>query len=278
MKLTAEFVRGLIPKRSPYSHKGDYGRVLIIGGSVGYSGAPCLSALAAVRSGAGLVWLGVPQSIYTIAAVKMWEAMPFPLEDSEGHISKSALPEILRRLEGMSSCLIGIGMGRYRDAEAIVEAVLSKAQCPVVLDADGINAVSGNIDILKRAACPVILTPHEGEFRRFGRDIINREEAAVSFAKESGCTTVLKGHDTVTAFPDGSFYVNGTGNPGMAKGGSGDVLAGMLAGLLGQLPLRAACAAAVWLHGKAGDLAAEKYGEYSMTPSDLIDNIPEAFG
>lgn len=278
MKVTADYIKSIIPKRRPDTHKVDYGRVLIIGGSVGYTGAPCLSALAAVRSGAGLVWLGVPQSIYTIAAVKMTEAMPFPLSDSEGHISKEAIPDILKRLEGMDACLIGIGMGRNKDAEEIVEAVLTSARCPVVLDADGINAVSGNIDILKRAACPVILTPHEGEFRRLGRDIISRQEAASGLARDLGCTVILKGHETVTAFSDGSFYLNSTGNPGMAKGGSGDVLAGMLLGLLGQLPLRDAALAAVWLHGRAGDLAAAKYGEYSMTPSDLIDNISGAFG
>jgi hydroxyethylthiazole kinase-like uncharacterized protein yjeF len=278
MKVTADYIKSLIPKRRPDTHKGDYGRVLIIGGSVGYTGAPCLSALAAVRSGAGLVWLGVPQSIYTIAAVKMTEAMPFPLSDSEGHISIEAISDILKRLEGMDACLIGIGMGRNKDAEVIVEAVLTSARCPVVLDADGINAVSGNIDILKRAACPVILTPHEGEFRRLGRDIISRQDAASGLARDLGCTVILKGHETVTAFSDGSYYLNSTGNPGMAKGGSGDVLAGMIAGLLGQLPLKDAALAAVWLHGRAGDLAAAKYGEYSMTPSDLIDNISGAFG
>ncbi len=136
--------------------------------------------------------------------------------------------------------------------------MLSEARCPVVLDADGINAAAGNIDILKRAACPVILTPHEGEFRRLDKnsvwDIANREEAAKGFACEYGCTMILKGHRTVTAFANGSVFINTTGNPGMAKGGSGDVLAGMLAGLLGQLPVSCAATAAVWLHGRAGDI------------------------
>jgi NAD(P)H-hydrate epimerase len=182
----------------------------------------------------------------------------------------------------MDACLIGIGMGRYEDTAALVEAVLTNARCPVVLDADGINAAAGNIDILKRAACPVILTPHEGEFRRLngGKAEWNgggREAAAAAFAREHGCAMILKGHRTVTAFDDGSVFVNATGNPGMAKGGSGDVLAGMLAGLLGQLPLKSAAVASVWLHGRAGDIAAAEYGEYSMTPCDMIDKIPKAF-
>jgi NAD(P)H-hydrate epimerase len=214
----------------------------------------------------------VPESIYPIAAVKLSEAMPFPLKDEDGHISVEAIPSVVRRLESMDACLMGIGMGRFEGAERLVDAVLQNARCPVVLDADGINAVAGNIDILKRAACPVIITPHEGEFRRLtgGMEKLTcagREEAASRMARECGCAVILKGHRTVTAFGDGAVLINTTGNPGMAKGGSGDVLAGMLAGLLAQLPLKAAAASAVWLHGRAGDIAAESFGEYSMTPS-----------
>ncbi len=279
-EITCETLRGVLPKRRPDSHKGDYGRALLICGGVGYSGAAFFAAEAAVRSGAGLVYLGVPSDIYTISAVKCNEAMPFPLpSDDKGRLSCNASGEILERLKKCDVCLLGPGLGRSEGVSHIVSQVIKNCRVPLIIDADGINAVSENINILDEAACPIILTPHEGEFSRLGGSLyLGREQSASLFARNHKCTLVLKGHGTVIAFEDGSVLRNTTGNPGMAKGGSGDVLAGILTALIGQgISIRKACAAAVWLHGRAGDISKASLGEYSMTPTDLIYALPKAF-
>ena len=268
-----------LPHRRRDTHKGDYGRVLILAGSTGYSGAPVLAAKAATAAGAGLVSLGVPEAIYQIAAVKCNEEMAFPLPCTDkGALDETALEAVLSRLEACDVCLVGPGLGRSEAVDTIVREVVRRARVPLILDADGINAVSGNIDILDEAACPLILTPHPGEFKRLGGDPAgNRVNEARRFAAAHGCILVLKGHRTVTAFPDGSAYINTTGGPAMAKGGTGDVLAGLLTALIGQkFPLKDAALAAVYLHGKAGDLCAKKLGEYSVTASAIIASLPEA--
>jgi hydroxyethylthiazole kinase-like uncharacterized protein yjeF len=273
-----------IPRRRPDTHKGDYGRDLIIAGSVGYTGAPVLASRAASKTGAGLVFLGVPEEIYHIAAVKCTEEIVFPLPCSAGRLSADATAYILERLERSDVCLVGPGLGRSDALLDIVNAIIQKSRIPLILDADGINAVSGNIDILDEAECPIVLTPHAGEFARLGGDLScdgrfagNRLRAAKSFAEDHGCILVLKGHRTITAFPDGSAYINTTGGPGMAKGGAGDVLGGMIASLLGQkFPIKDAVLAAVCLHGLSGDMCAARIGEYSVLAGDLIDEIPAA--
>ncbi|MGE4485579.1 MAG: NAD(P)H-hydrate dehydratase [Oscillospiraceae bacterium] len=270
-----------LPRRETVSHKGDYGKDLIIAGSVGYTGAPVLASRAAVRSGAGLVFLGVPEKIYDIAAVKCDEAMPFPLPcDDSGIISEGALDIILGKLKNCDVCLVGPGLGRSKSATEIVHSIIKNSNTPIVVDADGINAVSENIDILHKVKCPIVLTPHDGEFTRMGGDLrsYDRITAAQRFAVEYGCVLVLKGPGTITASPDGLVFVNTTGNPGMAKGGSGDILSGMITALVGEglLPLQAAVYA-VYLHGKAGDLCAEALGEYAMTPTDIIQTLPTVF-
>ena len=256
------------------THKGSFGRDLILGGSIGYTGAPLLSSRAAVRSGAGLTYLGVPEKIYSIAAAKCLEEMPFPLPcDEAGHIALAAKEQIFQKLAACNVCLIGPGLGRTKDLTKLIAEILSHSKIPLVIDADGINAVSENINVLDEASCPVILTPHEGEFARLGGDLASqsRLEAARHFAVSHHCTLVLKGHRTVSAFPDGQVYINTTGNPGMAKGGSGDVLSGIIASLVGQkLAIKEAVCAGVYIHSKAGDLCRDKFGEYFMTPSDLI--------
>ncbi|MGX8698523.1 MAG: NAD(P)H-hydrate dehydratase, partial [bacterium] len=264
-----------LPPRRRDAHKGDFGRVLIVAGSRTFTGAPSFASRAAVRVGAGLVTLAVPESIHAIEAVKNDEAMVLPLPaDGEGRLSRAALPVLLDRLRGADALLIGPGLGRSAEVEEVVLSLLAAARVPVILDADGINALAAHIDRLASAACPLTLTPHEGEFARLGGDLrLGRVPAARAFAQKYGCTLILKGWRTVTALPSGEVFLNTTGNPGMATGGSGDVLAGMLAGLTPQLAN--AAPAAVWLHGKAGDLAAEEYGEYSMTPSDLLAKLPE---
>lgn len=279
----ADFARAALPPRKPDGHKGDFGKLLIVGGAVGYTGAPCLTASAAVRSGCGLVYLGVPDSIWQIAAAKCVSAMPFPLSsDWSGKLGRKALSEALERLAGCNVLAIGPGLGRDEGTAKLVREVLEQTEKPVVLDADGINALEGHIDSLdvrRDRGWKTILTPHDGEFARIGGDLApGRAEAARVFAKDHGCMLVLKGHRTVTAGPEGNVLVNTTGNSGLAKGGSGDVLTGLIASLLAQgaNPVQAA-AGGVWLHGRAGDLAAEALTEYCVTPEDVIARFPEAF-
>ena len=207
--------------------------------------------------------------------------MPSPLPcDEEGKLTEEALWPACQKLRDKDACLIGPGLGRGQGIESVVLGLLETADMPVVLDADGLNAISAHMDRLNdRRGRVTILTPHEGEFARLGGDISaeGRAAAAVGMALNYGCIVVLKGHKTVTALPDGRAFVNSTGNSGMAKGGSGDLLAGMILSLLGQgLKPEHAVVAAVWLHGRAGDLAAADKGEYGMIPTDLLEQIPYA--
>ena len=274
-ELNRQSVLSILPERDPFGHKGTFGKVLLLCGSRGFTGAAYLAAMGALRSGAGLVYLGVPESIYAIEAVKLNEPVVFPLPDKEGKLSAEAIPQILNRLPAMDAILIGCGLGISEGTLAVVKAALENAACPVVLDADGINVLSGHMDILRGRQYPTILTPHDGEFRRVGGSVgDDRMASAGVFASEFGCVLLLKGHRT--CITDGQTgYVNGTGNPGMAVGGSGDVLAGILTGLLGQgiEPLKAAACAA-WLHGAAGDLCASELGQYAMLPTDMLSALP----
>jgi len=274
------FAREALPLRKTDGHKGDFGKVLVVGGSVGYTGAPCLTAHAAVRSGCGLVWLGVPQAIWAVEAVKCVSAMPFPLPDTGGMLSLAALPKLEEKLSACDVLALGPGLGRGAETEALVCRLLETEKA-VVLDADGINALEGHIDVLDRRRDRVtILTPHDGEFARLGGDLShrNRIRAARDFAVEHGCILVLKGYRTVTAAPDGTVLVNTTGNSALAKGGSGDVLTGIIASLLAQgaAPAQAA-ALGVWLHGRAGDLAAERMSAYAAAPEDVTAAMGEVF-
>ena len=275
--ITGAFVRRSLPRRDPEGHKGTFGKVLCVCGSVGYTGAPIFAGRGAVRTGSGLVFLAVPESVWPVAAVKSDEAMPFPVPEAEGRLSLLAEESIRRRAEGCDAVLIGCGLGRGWQTDALVRNLLT-IEKPLVLDADGLNALSGREELLQKRAAPTILTPHEGEFLRLGGDLSRgREAAAAAFSEKYGVYLVLKGHRTVVAAPDGRLAVNGTGNSGMAKGGSGDVLAGMILSLLGQgCGAFDACCAAVWLHGRAGDRAAADKGERGMTPTDLLEQIPYA--
>lgn len=268
-------VLSLLPDRDPYGHKGTFGKILLLCGSRGFTGAAYLAAMGALRTGSGLTFLGVPESIYEIEAVKLNEPVVFPLPDENGMLSTNALPEIIKRLGQMDAVLIGCGSGQSDGMRAIVKAVLENAHCPVVLDADGINVLAGHKDILRGREYPTILTPHDGEFLRLGGTITeDRTESAAQFSREWNCILLLKGHRT--CITDGKVcYVNHTGNPGMAVGGSGDVLAGMITSLLGQgiHPLEAAACAA-WIHGAAGDICASEIGQYGMLPTDMLCRIP----
>lgn len=274
-QLDKDAVLSILPDRDPWGHKGTFGRILLLCGSRGYTGAACLAAMGALRSGAGLVFLGVPESIYAIEAVKLNESVVFPLPDEEGKLSVEAIPEILQRLPRMDAVLVGCGMGQSQATFQVVKAVLENAKCTVVLDADGINVLAGNKDILRGRQYPTILTPHEGEFLRLGGRIgEDRMASAAEMAGDLNSVVLLKGHRT--CITDGKTgYRNVTGNPGMATGGSGDVLAGIIVSLLGQglAPLEAAACGA-WLHGAAGDRCAEAMGQYGMLPTDMLKELP----
>lgn len=274
-RLDQNSVAAILPDRDPWGHKGDYGKILLLCGSRGYTGAAALSAMGALRTGAGLVFLGVPESIYAIEACKLNEPVVFPLPDADGMLSEQAIPDILNRLPRMDAVLIGCGLGQSQGTMAVLKAVLEKAECPVVVDADGINLLARNINLLRERTAPTILTPHDGEFARLGGVLTgDRMACARDFAEQTGCILLLKGHRTCIS--DGTTcYENTTGNPGMAVGGSGDVLAGMIVSLLGQgiAPLEAAACGA-WLHGAAGDLCASQLGQYGMLPTDMLNVLP----
>lgn len=270
-------------RRQPNTHKGDYGHLLVVGGSVGLTGAPVLVALGALRSGAGLVTVAVPESIYFIVAAHLVEAMPTPLpEVTGGGISVAALPRILALAEQADVVALGPGLSRRPMTQRCVRQLIPRLAVPLVLDADGLNALAGHTDVLRRVKAPVILTPHPGEMarligRRVGGTAAERLRVAREAAKRWRAVVVLKGHRTVVASPAGRTHANRTGNPGMATGGMGDVLTGVIASLLGQgMGLFEAAATGVRLHGLAGDLAAKQLGPVGLLARDLADRLPAA--
>ena len=274
MQLNHEQVLSILPDRAADAHKGDFGKILLLCGSKGYTGAAYLAAMGALRSGAGLVFLGVPESIYAIEAIKLNEAIVFSLPEEDGKLSADAVPAILERLPKMDAVLIGPGLGQSNGVLQVVKAILEQADCPVVLDADGINLIAAHKDIVRGRTAPTILTPHAGEFGRLGGNPEERTVAAEAMAKDLGCILLLKGHHTVIT-DGGTTYINTTGNPGMSVGGSGDMLAGIITALLGQgiAPLEAAACGA-WLHGAAGDICAAEIGQYGMLPTDMLNVLP----
>lgn len=268
--VTNEMVR--LPQREQDSHKGDYGKLLIVAGSEGYTGAPVFAAQGALRSGAGLVYLGVPRDVYPMVATRCSSAMPFPLPDDT--------EQLVERARSCDVVLAGPGMGRSPRAQKIVFRLIEDIEGPLVLDADGLNALEGQTQRLRARTGLTVLTPHDGEFARLAGcslPLNDRVEQAAELAQDTGCVVVLKGHETLTVDPQGRVWRNTTGNPGMAKGGSGDILAGMIASLLGQKQLTGCVSCpgelvawAVHLHGAAGDAAAAQYGEYGMLPDDTL--------
>lgn len=303
-----------LPKRNREAHKGDFGRVYILAGRVGFTGAPVLAAAGGLKTGAGLVHVGVGERAYPIVANKLLCAMPEPLLEGKtpaepggdpgwtggqsgpeagadpdqtggepgysGGLSGKNRDFLLHRMKNMDAALLGPGLGRHPETEKLILDLTEELMIPLILDADGINALSTHMDVLDRRKDRLtILTPHMGEFARLlGRPVgEDRAKEATEFATGHHCVLVLKGKDTLVAMPDGDLYQNPTGNPGMAVGGSGDVLSGMILGLLGQgFGAKNACCWGVYLHGLAGDLAAEERGEYAMTAGDLLEFLPKA--
>jgi len=270
-----------LSRRKADSHKGDFGHILILAGSAGFSGAAVLCAEAALRSGAGLVTLGIPTSLNNpIIKVKPAEVMTLPLpETKEGSLSASAYRKIKEFSRKADIIAIGPGLSQNKATQTLILRVISGIDKPMVIDADGLNALAKRLNSLKEN---MILTPHPGEMSRLtGLTVAeiqkNRKKVAKDFANVYNVEIVLKGKNTIVADNKNNFYVNKTGNPGMAKGGSGDVLTGIIAAFLGQKMNRFQAAKyAVYLHGVAGDLAAKKKTQISMTASDIIDMLPEA--
>lgn len=268
-------VLGILPDRNVNAHKGDFGRILLLCGSRGYTGAAALAAMGALRCGAGLVYLGVPESIYAIEAVKLTEPIVFALPEEDGMLAELAVDRIAQMLPNMDAVLIGPGLGQSKGTLSVLKTVLEQFYGTVVVDADGINVLAEHIDLLRGRTAPTILTPHGGEFTRItGHACKDRIAEAMTFAADYQVILLLKGHRTVIT--DGTAcYINHTGNPGMAVGGSGDVLAGMITALLGQgvSPLQAAACGA-WLHGAAGDICEKEIGQYGMLPTDMLKVLP----
>jgi NAD(P)H-hydrate epimerase len=297
----------LLPERQRYSYKGDYGHVLIVAGSKGKTGAAFMAAKSCLRSGAGLVTIGVPESLADIFQSRVTEEMTLILPDKgNGTLSGKASQVILNFLNEKADVIaIGPGIGVSADTKKLVKTLLKNCVSPLVIDADGINSLQGERDVFIKSKAPIILTPHPGEMARLlnpltppftkGRDRLatrgrggitvrisdiekDRINVALSFAKKTGTYTVLKGVPTIIAAPDGRAYINSTGNPGMASAGTGDVLTGMIAGFLSQgiKPLHASILG-VFMHGLAGNIAASEKGEHSLIATDIIDKIPIAF-
>ena len=274
LHITSLDIARLLPERGRDTHKGDYGRILLLCGSRGYTGAAALAAMGALRSGAGLVYCAVPESIYAIEAVKLTEPVVLPLADEKGMLSESAIPAIRELLPKMDAVLFGCGSGLGAGPEQVLKLLLTEFDGPLVIDADGITLAAKHKDLLRGRRAPTVLTPHDGEFLRLEPKPGQREPQTMELARELGIILLRKGHRTLIT--DGvKCYENRTGNPGMAVGGSGDVLSGIILSLLGQglAPLEAAACGA-WLHGAAGDLCARELGEYGLLPTDYVNLLP----
>lgn len=282
--LTEERMAALIPRRPGNAHKGSCGSVAVVAGAVGMTGAAALAAEAALLAGAGKVTLGVPASLNDILEVKLTEVMTRPLPEVRKRrcLALRSLGEILDMVEGADCLALGPGIGRYRETVELVRRLVKRVRLPIVLDADGLYALAGATELLGEREGPTILTPHPGEFARLTGLKVQEIAAAPleragEFALHHRVTLVLKGAPTIVALADGRRLVNPTGNAGMATAGAGDVLTGLIAGLVAQglEPEMAACLG-VYLHGRAGDLARDQRGEWGMKAGDICQQVPQA--
>jgi len=274
-------VRVYLPRLNPADHKGKAGHVFILAGSPGMTGASALAAEAAMRSGAGLTVVGIPRSLNPILEVKLTEAMTQPLPENDcGYLCADSFEDCLERLEWASVVAFGPGIGRNPDTAKLLKLLLEKLDKPLVIDADGLNLLADNPTLLKKLHRNTILTPHPGEFSRLTNLSINdivadRIATARKWAKKWGVILVLKGSPSLTASPDGDVYINSTGNAGMATGGTGDVLTGVIASLIAQgLPSAMSAWMGCYLHGAAGDMAAGELGQHGTVAGDLVRFLP----
>ena len=276
-RIDRNYAAAALPARRDDGHKGDFGKLLIVGGAVGYTGAPWLATLAAVNSGCGLVYVGVPRCIWAVEAAKCASAMPFPLPDDGARVTADALAPLREKLHVCNVLALGPGLGRGAGVSALVQSLLWETDQPLILDADGLNALSEDMETLDaRRGRTTILTPHDGELARMMGVSVgelarrDRAETARSFAMRYGCTLVRKGHRTIVATPDGTVLENTCGGSALAKGGSGDVLTGVIASLLAQgATAEHAAALGVWLHARAGDLLTKELTAYCVSPEDV---------
>jgi hydroxyethylthiazole kinase-like uncharacterized protein yjeF len=282
--LAGEDLATLLPPRAPDSHKGTYGHLLLVAGSTGKAGAAVLAARAAVRAGAGLVTAAVPEPVLAVVSAGSVESMTLPLPAGEaGQLAAAAADLVLAAAAGRNVLAIGPGLGQQPETAAAIRRIVLETALPAVVDADGLNAFAGRAGELRGRRAPTVLTPHPGELGRLlgiaaAEVQADRPAAARRAAAETGAIVVLKGHLTLVADPAGGLYINPTGNPGMATGGTGDVLTGILGGLAAQrLRLLAAAQLGVYLHGLAGDVAVQSRGERGLAAADLIEALPVAF-
>lgn len=279
--VTGEMVRLRIPPRLADSHKGIYGRTLVVAGSVGFTGAAVLAALGALRSGAGLVTVAVPRAVYPIVAAHVIEAMPAPLDDDQGALAPSAMHRVAELAERADAIAAGPGLSTAAGVRRVIEGLLGLHR-PLVIDADGLNVLAGQPDVLRGATAPVVITPHPGELARLlgipAQEIVaDRLGHARQAARRTGTVVVLKSAATVVATADGDAYIVRRGNPGMATGGMGDVLTGAIASLIGQgLPPTEAAWTAAYLHGLAADILAEHRTMVGMLASEVAAYLPQA--
>ncbi len=276
-------VQALLPERSAMGHKGNFGHLLVVAGSPGKTGAAALAGNAAVRSGCGLVTVATPAAVHDIIEVKLTEAMSCPLADQDGLLSLQAQLPIEQLLVERQALAIGPGLGQSADLVELLKLLVTSAAVPMVVDADGLNLLAGQLDCLQgRGAQPLIMTPHPGEMSRLTGLTVNEIEAnrfeiAQNFAVKHGVVLLLKGARTIIAAPDGRVNINSTGNDGLASGGSGDVLTGLIGGLLAQgIDGFSAATLGAWLHGRAAELVADLYGTAGMAASDLLPQLPLA--
>ncbi len=278
-----EYVQGLLAaSRSPDTHKGDYGHLLVLSGAVGKTGAATMACSAAMRIGAGLVTLGIPRSLNEIMEVKLTETMTMPLPETESRtIGLDAFHEIVEKSQGMQALIMGPGISTVNETGQLVRKLVKALSIPMVIDADALTALSFEPEILKDIESPMILTPHPGEMARLtglSSKAIQEDRVEISrnFASEYGVYLVLKGSRTIIAQPNGNIHINPSGNPGMASGGTGDILTGMIGGLVCQgFPPSSAAIAATYIHGLAGDLVANEKGEMALIATDILEKIPQ---
>lgn len=275
------YVSQVLPVRLPDTHKGSYGKIFIIGGSLGMTGAGYLAAAGALRVGGGLVCLGIPSTLVCKSYPGILEVISIPLEDRKsGYLSKDSISVILGQMKTMTVTAIGPGLSTREDVHEVVFSVIENSDIPLIIDADGLNVLACDIDVLKKLRVPAVITPHPGEMARLAGISIrevqnNRIEIAQEFASNWKVITVLKGAKTIVALPGGEIYINPTGNSGMATAGSGDVLTGVISGLIGQgMRPEEAAISGVYLHGLAGDRVAEVKGVYGLNARDIVEELP----
>lgn len=282
--MTKNRFKSITPKRKPNSHKGDYGHVFVLAGSLGLTGAAYLSSQAVLLSGSGLVTLGIPKSLNSIMEIKLTEVMTKPLaQTKQQSLAVSAFGQIKKFLPMVDSLAIGPGLSQHSQTKQLISKVLTIAKCPVVLDADGINSLVGKLNILQQRYAPLVITPHPGEMARLLNLKItevqkNRTKLAKAFAKKYNVVMVLKGYRTIIASAAGAIHVNETGNPAMATAGCGDVLTGIIASFLGRgIDAFYAAKMGVYLHGLAADIALKETGESSLIATDILNTLAQAF-